>query len=129
MNDATVKTMVYLFAGLLSIYPVLELLFKKKKWWYKGIIVIVLCFFWYVTIRYKNILDREAVEANVKAKRSDSLFVEARENNKILQSKVDSSVIYLDRLKEEISSIKNVSDTQKKVFNNYIDKIETLNQY
>lgn len=116
MSDATVKNTEYLLAAILSIYPILQLFFeKKRKWFYKLIIFLGLCIFWDITIKYKNIIDKENETASRKENISDSLIKELKIKNDLLSKKLDSSNLLLNQ-------IKNKNTIQKNDFNTKIDK-------
>ena len=125
MSDNTIKTMFYIIISLLTIYPIIELLFKKHKWYVRTLIGVFIIFFWVIAVKYKNITDRETSDATIKA---DSLSTEAKRLTNELKLKTDSTNHYLEALKDSIKSM-NVTEDKRKTFNNYIDKIETLNQY
>lgn len=124
MSDENIKTMVYIIAAILSIYPLIELFKKNKKAWARVIIILFLMVFWPLTCRYKKIIDKEISEAKTSAKTSDSLNKEANKKVDTLRAKIDSSNSYL----KKIMTDKNVPDSTKKVINNFINNVNTLNQ-
>jgi hypothetical protein len=125
MSDNSIKTMFYFIIFLLTIYPLIELLVKKNKWYVRLLIGVFLVFFWFIAIKYKNITDKETEVAVSKA---DSLSTETKRLTNELKVKTDSTNYYLQALKDSIKSM-NTTEDKRKTFNNYIDKIETLNQY
>lgn len=125
MSDNSIKTMFYVFISLLTIYPIIELLFKKHKWYVSLLIIFFIVFFWVIAIKYKNIIDKESTAAVIKA---DSLSAETKKLTNELKLKTDSTNYYLNALKDSIKSM-NISENKRKEFNTYIDKVNTLNQY
>jgi len=125
MSDNSIKTMFYVVISLLTIYPIIELLFKKHKWYVRLLIIFFILFFWVIAIKYKNITDKETTDAGIKA---DSLSTETKRLTNELKVKTDSTNYYLNALKDSIKSM-NISESKRKEFNTYIDKVNTLNQY
>lgn len=125
MSDNSIKTMFYFIVFLLTIYPLIELLIKKHKWYVRSLIGVFLVFFWFIAIKYKNVTDKET---DVAVSKADSFSTEAKRLTNELKVKTDSTNHYLQALKDSIK-LMNVSEDKRKTFNNYIDKIETLNQY
>ena len=125
MSDNSIKTMFYIIISLLTIYPIIELFFKKHKWYVRSLIGVFLVFFWFISIKYKNITDKET---NVAVSKADSLSTETKRLTTELKIKTDSTNYYLNALKDSIKSM-NISEDKRKQFNTYIDKVNTLNQY
>jgi hypothetical protein len=62
------------------------------------------------------------------ANKADSLNKEAQRLASELKIKTDSTNYYIKALKDSLKTL-NVSEDKRKFFNNYIDKVNTLNQY
>lgn len=125
MSDNSIKTMFYFIIFLLTIYPLIELLFKKHKWYVRSLIGVFLVFFWFIAIKYKNITDKET---EVAVSKVDSLSTETKRLTTELKVKTDSTNFYLNALRDSLKTL-NVSEDKRKAFNNYIEKVNTLNQY
>ncbi len=125
MSDNFIKSMFYFFVTFLTIYPIFELFVKKRNGYVRTIIVILIAFFWFIAIKYKKIDDKEKAEAqrneNALRKQSTKLANE-------LKIKTDSTNRYLEALKDSLKHVP-VNENSRKIINNYIDKINTLNQY
>ena len=105
MSDANIKNMAYFFAALLSIYPIIEIVFNKKKnIWFRIATFLLLCFFWYITVIYKHIIDKENIQANLRIKKSDSARDASEKENKTLYLKLDSTNASLKELKDKMKT-------------------------
>jgi hypothetical protein len=125
MGPNTQKSMFYLMGTLLAIYPIIDIVFFKKiKWYVKAILVVIILVFVLVAFSVKGIEDAQRL---AEKKKSDSAYKEQKDENAILIKKDDTTQIYLQHLQELIKTA-DIPGDKKKVINNYIQEVKTLNE-
>ncbi len=126
MSDANIKDMFYILIAILTIYPLIEFVFKKKHWAVRMLACIFIIFFWFISCKYKRITDREAREANTQ---KDSLSNEVKKRDSTLATKADSSNILLKNLKDSFHIILDANNKPifSKEYKNTVNKPPTVN--